>query len=595
MRATPILSLMVLMAAFLQAQTTPTPVDCQFSATFTASSLVTPSYYNKGPTAPCIAWRLTYATVNATGVSISLQGTNNLPNGTADPAGWTNLTVTAPVVNPAVGTAAGTIAACCDYYPWIRAVAGTFTGTGQTMSLTVLGYKGTSASRIPVGPGAGGPCNLSGSQTTGYVLTATDNVLGCAWQTPSAAVVNINTILAANYCPDTGTAGAIVCTTSTTFGAYAAGQAIVVKMNATNTGATTIVVNSIAGGAKAATKAGATALAAGNLVAGQDYALVYDGTRFQVLNPTLLAADIPSLNYAAPNAATTPNGQTCTLGSTCNVNSGAAQYSVAINEGAGAAIQGVVVPNNDVLVGLTTANPAGKSLADLEPTLYAAGGGIAQAQTVTLAPAATANAAGLTVRWLPIAANTAAAPTLAVNGLTATAITKCGGLARVANDLTTTAVATVIHDGTTFQLQNPQASACGGSGYILLQATSPGTQQTGNMNISGVGFLGSGTAINSQTSLGDFLVASNVASTPRGTISGQWSTDTASARFSGYKGRGTQAVPTTVASGDFITRWSGFAYDGTSYIETASIVASAQGTIGTNRIPSQISFYTSTD
>ena len=53
-------------AAFTQAQTTPTPVDCQFSATFTATSLTTPSYYNKGPSAPCIAWRLTYETVNAT-------------------------------------------------------------------------------------------------------------------------------------------------------------------------------------------------------------------------------------------------------------------------------------------------------------------------------------------------------------------------------------------------------------------------------------------------------------------------------------------------------------------------------------------------
>ena len=177
MRATPILSLMVLMAAFLQAQTTPTPVDCQFSATFTASSLVTPSYYNKGPTAPCIAWRLTYATVNATGVSISLQGTNNLPNGTADPAGWTNLTVTAPVVNPATGVNAGTIAACCDYYPWVRAVAGTFTGTGQTMSLTVLGYKGTSASR-----------NTGGGSGTVTAVTGTSPILSSGTNTPNISL-----------------------------------------------------------------------------------------------------------------------------------------------------------------------------------------------------------------------------------------------------------------------------------------------------------------------------------------------------------------------------------------------------------------------
>ena len=167
------------MAAFLQAQTTPTPVDCQFSATFTASSLVTPSYYNKGPTAPCIAWRLTYATLNATGVSISLQGTSNLANGNADPAHWTNLTVTAPVVNPATGTTAGTIAACCDYYPWVRAVAGTFTGTGQTMSLTVLGYKGTSASR-----------NTGGGSGTVTAVTATSPIVSSGSTTP---VISLDT------------------------------------------------------------------------------------------------------------------------------------------------------------------------------------------------------------------------------------------------------------------------------------------------------------------------------------------------------------------------------------------------------------------
>jgi hypothetical protein len=45
--------------------------------------------------------------------------------------------------------------------------------------------------------------------------------------------------------------------------------------------------------------------------------------------------------FSMTNTAATVNGQTCTLGSNCNVNSSAAQYSVAINEGAGAALAGV--------------------------------------------------------------------------------------------------------------------------------------------------------------------------------------------------------------------------------------------------------------
>ena len=149
-----ILCLMALLAVVLPAQT-PTPYDCQLSATFSASTLTTASYYNRGPAAPCVSWRLTYHTQSATGVSISLQGTGNLANGQADPAGWTNLTVQTGSANPATGTSAGTVAACCDYYPWIRAIATTFTGTGQTMKLAVFGYKGTSAARTTGGGGGG--------------------------------------------------------------------------------------------------------------------------------------------------------------------------------------------------------------------------------------------------------------------------------------------------------------------------------------------------------------------------------------------------------------------------------------------------------
>jgi len=94
-------------------------------------------------------------------------------------------------------------------------------------------------------------------------------------------------------------------------------------------------------------------------------------------------------------------------------------------------------------------------------TEYVAGGGTAQAQTVTMSPAVSALTTGLTIRWKPTAANTGAAPTLAVNGLTATAITKCGATALVANDLNTNTVAVATYDGTQFQLLNPQVNICG--------------------------------------------------------------------------------------------------------------------------------------
>lgn len=62
--------------------------------------------------------------------------------------------------------------------------------------------------------------------------------------------------------------------------AYATGQEFVIKMNATNTGASTINVSAL--GAKSLTKGGATALASGDLLIDAVYKIVYDGTQFQV-------------------------------------------------------------------------------------------------------------------------------------------------------------------------------------------------------------------------------------------------------------------------------------------------------------------------
>ena len=142
------------------------------------------------------------------------------------------------------------------------------------------------------GAGGGGVCAVSGTQTTGYVLTATNSGKGCSWQTVGGATVDANTLKNAWYIADGGSANAITGTTTTAFpGAYAAGQVVIVKSNATNSGATTININSL--GVKNVTKNGATALAAGNKVSGQDYVLAYDGAQFEMLNFTLLATDIP--------------------------------------------------------------------------------------------------------------------------------------------------------------------------------------------------------------------------------------------------------------------------------------------------------------
>jgi len=66
--------------------------------------------------------------------------------------------------------------------------------------------------------------------------------------------------------------------------AYATGQRFTFIAAGTNTGVATLNINSIS--AKAITKFGATAIVAGDIVANTAYEVMYDGTQFQLLNPS---------------------------------------------------------------------------------------------------------------------------------------------------------------------------------------------------------------------------------------------------------------------------------------------------------------------
>lgn len=71
-------------------------------------------------------------------------------------------------------------------------------------------------------------------------------------------------------------------TMTPTLTAYTSGNFFTFVVPNTNTGPATLNINSL--GAKVLSRDGSTALAAGDLVAGSEVAVVYDGTRFQVLN-----------------------------------------------------------------------------------------------------------------------------------------------------------------------------------------------------------------------------------------------------------------------------------------------------------------------
>ena len=77
--------------------------------------------------------------------------------------------------------------------------------------------------------------------------------------------------------------------------AYATGNLFSFVAANTNTGATTININSL--GAKSITKSGSTALVAGDIVSGQVYLIEYDGTRFQLINPS--ASSVSSITFGS--------------------------------------------------------------------------------------------------------------------------------------------------------------------------------------------------------------------------------------------------------------------------------------------------------
>lgn len=119
--------------------------------------------------------------------------------------------------------------------------------------------------------------------------------------------------------------------------------------------------------------------------------------------------------------------------------------------------------------------------------------------------------AGQLVMFTPNNANTTTTPTLALNGLTAKTITKYGQSALAAGDLTTSAIAVVVYDGTDWELQNPQTSnsttTFGGIGSGTNSSATMTIGTGGTITFSGSGVVNAST-LNSQASSA-FLVKSS--------------------------------------------------------------------------------------
>jgi len=93
------------------------------------------------------------------------------------------------------------------------------------------------------------------------------------------------------YASDTGAANAYAIALTPAITAYAVGQKFRFRATNPNTGASTLNVNGL--GVKTIKKFATSALESGDIIAGQVYTIVYDGTDFQLQTPI---ANLPAIN-----------------------------------------------------------------------------------------------------------------------------------------------------------------------------------------------------------------------------------------------------------------------------------------------------------
>lgn len=185
-------------------------------------------------------------------------------------------TYTLPAGNPVVtGTTISSTTQNTTMSDIAAALTNSVSKDGQTTMTGNLPMGGFKATSLGVGTAATDSANLSqvqsGASSQLTSISGTDAIL--AFGSPSVA-------------------------------SYATGAKYTFVAANTNTGAATINIDSI--GSKSITKYGATALAAGDILAGAEHFIVYDGTQFQLLNPATIVINDGSITSAklAAGAAT---------------------------------------------------------------------------------------------------------------------------------------------------------------------------------------------------------------------------------------------------------------------------------------------------
>ena len=133
-----------------------------------------------------------------------------------------------------------------------------------------------------------------------------------------------STVTTGSLYTTTGVVNAYLLNPSPTLTAYTSGVTYNVIFNISNTGPATINVSNL--GTKNLVYPPSTPLSSGNLIAGVIYQIVYDGTNFQVLNPTTVASVNPIL-ITMGLSATPPTGNLVINGSSIGSSTSGATYT----------------------------------------------------------------------------------------------------------------------------------------------------------------------------------------------------------------------------------------------------------------------------
>lgn len=134
---------------------------------------------------------------------------------------------------------------------------------------------------------------------------------------PVDNVSSISTGSVSEYAVTTGSANNYILTPTPPIVQYTAGQRFNIKINATNTGPSTINVSGL--GNISLVINGATALPANALQIGVIYEIEYDGTNFQVSNPSIITGKLINEVHGADVASVTTVDLTNTTGNFVNI------------------------------------------------------------------------------------------------------------------------------------------------------------------------------------------------------------------------------------------------------------------------------------